>query len=224
MSASSENIFDNLPALEPEATVPQDELDTYLSTQRELDVKDGLRWWQEHKHLYPHLYRRALDYLSIPGYFFLLFYLQWTGYWYIYNITATSIDVERTFSQGRLLLSHVRSCLSVQSMQAFLCIGVWSLMGYVKDKDVKAAAVLPEDWDSLWLYITFFIMISSYSATTSSTSHVSPSQVILHCLLSLYPWYGYGYTENLQPIPGKTSTLPSPTHSKRIPSRIRAEW
>ena len=69
-----------------------------------------------------------------------------------------SIDVERTFSQGWLLLSHVRSCLSVQSMRALLC-GVWSLMGYVKDEDVKAAAVLPEvngeeeelatDWDSL---------------------------------------------------------------------------
>ena len=44
-------------------------------------------------------------------------------------------------------------------MQALLCVGVWSLMGYVKDEDVKAAAVLPEvngeeeelaaDWDSL---------------------------------------------------------------------------
>ena len=67
MSASSENIFDNLPALEPEATVLQDELDTYLSMPQELDVKDGLRWWHEHKHLYPHLYRMALDYLSIPG-------------------------------------------------------------------------------------------------------------------------------------------------------------
>ena len=76
MSASSENIFDNLPALEPEATVPQDELDTYLSTPWELDVKDGLRLWHERKHLYPHLYRMALDYLLIPGYFFLLFYLQ----------------------------------------------------------------------------------------------------------------------------------------------------
>ena len=161
MSASSENIFDNLPALEPEATVLQDELDTYLSMPWELDVKDGLRWWHERKPLYPHLYRMALDYLSIPSYFFLLLYLQWTSYWYIYNITAMSIDVKRTFSQGQLLLSHVRSHLSVQSTWALLCIGVWSLMGYVKDEDVKAAAVLPEvngeeeelatDWDSLWI-------------------------------------------------------------------------
>ena len=77
----------------------------------------------------------------------------------IIHIVATSVDVERTFSQGRLVLSHVRNRLSVQSIRALLCLGVWSLMGYVKDEDVKAAAVLPEvdgeeedlpmDWDSL---------------------------------------------------------------------------
>jgi hypothetical protein len=73
--------------------------------------------------------------------------------------SATSVDVERTFSQGRLLLSHIRNRLSVQSTRALLCLGVWSLMGYVKDKDLKAATVLPEvgsdeedlahDWDSI---------------------------------------------------------------------------
>ena len=44
-------------------------------------------------------------------------------------------------------------------MRALLCVGVWSLLGYVQDNDVKAAAVLPavdgdeeelaEDWDSI---------------------------------------------------------------------------
>ena len=29
-------------------------------------------------------------------------------------------------------------------MQALLCLGIWSEMGYVRDKDVKAATVLPE--------------------------------------------------------------------------------
>lgn len=75
------------------------------------------------------------------------------------NITATSVDVKRTFSQGRLLLSHVRGCLSVQSTQALLCLRGWSKMGLVKDDDVKAVARLPEvdgeeeelalDWDAL---------------------------------------------------------------------------
>ncbi|KIK02910.1 hypothetical protein K443DRAFT_96107, partial [Laccaria amethystina LaAM-08-1] len=88
---------------------------------------------------YPCLHRMALDYLSIP---------------------ATSVDVERTFSQGRLLLSHICNRLCVQSTQALLCLRIWSKMGYVKDKDVKAAAVLPEvgsdeeevlsdDWDAI---------------------------------------------------------------------------
>ena len=72
---------------------------------------------------------------------------------------ATSVEVERTFSQGRLILSHVRSRLSVQSTRALMCLGVWSSLGYVKDADCKAAAVLPavigeeedlaDNWDDL---------------------------------------------------------------------------
>jgi len=71
--------------------------------------------------------------------------------------TATSVDVERVFSKGRLVLSHVRSRLSVQSTRALLCLGAWSRMGLVKDKDILQAARLPEidgceaeledDWD-----------------------------------------------------------------------------
>jgi hypothetical protein len=104
----------------------------------------------------------ALDYLSIPG----TFSCPTTShskkianyFWFIFS--ATSVDVERTFSQGRLLLSHIRNRLSVQSTRALLCLGVWSQMGYVKDMDVKAATVLPEvnsdeednlphDWDTI---------------------------------------------------------------------------
>jgi len=76
-------------------------------------------------------------------------------------ISATSVDVERAFSQGRLLLSHVRSRLSVQSTRASMCLGAWSLRGFVKDSDIKAVTVLPElapntsedelsfDWDAI---------------------------------------------------------------------------
>ena len=73
-------------------------------------------------------------------------------------IVATSIDVEWTFSQGHLLLLHVQSQLSVQLTCALLCLGVWSLMEYVKDSDMNVAAILPEvvgeeeelanDWNS----------------------------------------------------------------------------
>jgi hypothetical protein len=72
-------------------------------------------------------------------------------------LVATSIDVECVFSQGRLLLSHIRSHLSVQSTRALMCFGIWSKMGYVKDADIKAVVIKPElkgeegelaeDWD-----------------------------------------------------------------------------
>lgn len=71
------------------------------------------------------------------------------------------MDVERVFSKGRIVLSHLRNRLSVQSTWALMCLGVWSVMGYVKDSDVKAVTALPdlkdgeqepeldEDWDRL---------------------------------------------------------------------------
>ena len=59
-------------------------------------------------------------------------------------ISATSVDVEHIFSQGRILLSHIRNRLSVQSTRALICLGIWSLMGYVKDKDILAVTVIPE--------------------------------------------------------------------------------
>jgi len=123
ISSASTNIFDDLPTLQgPEATTLLDELAMYLSTGRDLKVKDGLHWWFEHKHLYPNLSRMAINYLSIPGMSFphLVSPL-------LMHIVATSVDVERTFSQGRLVLSHVRNRLSVQSTRALLCLGVWSL-------------------------------------------------------------------------------------------------
>ena len=99
----------------------------------------------------------ALDYLSIPGK--LSFFIV-NGVTHLYiPFAATSVHVKRMFSQGQLLLSHIHSRLSVQSMHALLCVGVCSLLGYVKDDDVKAVAVLPavdgkeeklaEDWDSI---------------------------------------------------------------------------
>jgi hypothetical protein len=42
------------------------EIQEYLSHPVK-NVKDPLRWWVDNKHVYPNLYRMALDYLSIPG-------------------------------------------------------------------------------------------------------------------------------------------------------------
>src|ERR1700678_2511626 len=64
--------------------------------------------------------------------------------YYLLIFVATSVDVEQVFSQGRIILSHLRSRLSVQSTRALMCIGVWSCLGYVNDSDIAAAVMQPE--------------------------------------------------------------------------------
>lgn len=74
-------------------------------------------------------------------------------------VTATSVDIERVFSKGRLVLSHVHNRLSVQSTRALMCLGDWSKKGLVHDRDVLQVASLPDmkdteeeledGWDSL---------------------------------------------------------------------------
>ncbi|KIK80159.1 hypothetical protein PAXRUDRAFT_159391 [Paxillus rubicundulus Ve08.2h10] len=104
--------FNNLPALaQPQTLSSSSELKTYLNTDLE-DVPNIIVWWHGHCKTYPQLFQMALDYLTIP---------------------ATSIDVECIFSHGHLLLSYVQSCLSAQMTCALLCVGLWSLLGLVKD-------------------------------------------------------------------------------------------
>jgi len=135
------NIFDDLPALAPpKLTELRDELARYLSTDPEM-VKDVLLWWHEHKATYPHLSQMALDYFTIPGKLFIIYFRP-----FIMNLVmiATSTDVEHVFSQGQLLLSHVRNRLSAQSTRALMCLGNWSLLGFVKDADIYAVTALAE--------------------------------------------------------------------------------
>lgn len=79
-------------------------------------------------------------------------------------VIATSVDVERIFSRGRLVLSHVRSRLSVQSTRALICLGIWSAKGLIKDNDILQVTRMPEleegeedeledGWDSIVLPI-----------------------------------------------------------------------
>ena len=73
---------------------------------------------------------------------------------------ATSVNVERVFSRGHLVLPYVHSRLVVQSTRASLCVGLWSSQGLVKDGDIRVSLgvddvgedsedVLPEDWDDV---------------------------------------------------------------------------
>ena len=37
------------------------------------------------------------------------------------------------------MLSHIRNRLSVQTTRACMCVGAWSLLGLIKDADIRAA-------------------------------------------------------------------------------------
>ncbi|KAJ8596746.1 hypothetical protein M405DRAFT_725689, partial [Rhizopogon salebrosus TDB-379] len=71
-------------------------------------------------------------------------------------------NTSSTFTQcfGRLPLSHVRNQLTAQTPRALLCVGLWSHLGLVKDKDIQSVASLPdvdgkeEEFDDGWDSIT----------------------------------------------------------------------
>jgi hypothetical protein len=132
-----------------------DELDRYIVADIE-DMKDALMWWYERRttSLVYHLWCTITSpfRVSLPVLTSLPIVLQ------NLHFLATTVDVERVFSQGWLVLSHVQSRLSVQSTHALLCLGVWSRLRLVKDSDIKAVLgdkvigeedELPTDWDTI---------------------------------------------------------------------------
>ena len=84
----------------------------------------------------------VLDYLTIPGVFFNPSSTSVSSS--ICFLPATSVDVERIFSCGHHILSHIRGWLSAQLTRALLCLGSWSLLGLVKNTDVLAVTVLDD--------------------------------------------------------------------------------
>lgn len=57
----------------PKRTDLRSELDQYLSTDV-VYVADPIAWWHERRALYPQLSRMALDFLTIPGMYFVFFF------------------------------------------------------------------------------------------------------------------------------------------------------
>ena len=108
----------------------RDELNHYLCTDPE-HVTDAFVWWYSKWFIYPRLHHMALDYLTIPGEFQVTFVIN------IFSLVTIilPVDVERVFSQGRLLLLHIHSCLSLQSTHVLMCLGVWSQLGFVTNLD-----------------------------------------------------------------------------------------
>ncbi|EPS99825.1 hypothetical protein FOMPIDRAFT_1080573, partial [Fomitopsis schrenkii] len=65
--------------------------------------------------LYPSLSRMVISYLTIP---------------------PTLVAVECLFSKGQILILHLRNGLSAALIHALLCLNNWSILGFIKDKDV----------------------------------------------------------------------------------------
>lgn len=122
----------------------EDELQQYLDSPT-VFVKphEALSWWTEQAKRYPNLSRMARDYLSIPGTSECSRHRAFSTV-ITHIIIATSVDVERTFSRGRRLLSHVRSRLSAQTTRAVLCVGDWSRLDLIKTDDVRSVTAMPD--------------------------------------------------------------------------------
>ncbi|KAJ3571478.1 hypothetical protein NP233_g3729 [Leucocoprinus birnbaumii] len=119
-TSTPKNRFDHLAFTQKATGVStefEDEVTRYLSVAPH-PCEDPIRWWYENQHTYPKLSRMARDFLSIP---------------------ATSVGVERMFSKGRILLSHLRNSLSPITVRSLLCLGEWIEAGLVTDKDIVVA-------------------------------------------------------------------------------------
>ncbi|TFK78832.1 hypothetical protein K466DRAFT_454343, partial [Polyporus arcularius HHB13444] len=89
-----------------------DELDRFLAAPTE-PCPDPVKYWHDRVAPSPGIAR--MGYTTIP---------------------ATTVDVERTFSKGRLVLSHVRNRLNAQTTCALLCVGEWSRLDLVHTDDL----------------------------------------------------------------------------------------
>ncbi|TFY53317.1 hypothetical protein EVJ58_g9512 [Rhodofomes roseus] len=137
-SAKKQNMFDAARANRKKTAVPiVDKLDHYLSSDPDASIDSALGWWTraESRAMYPSLSRMAVSYLTIP---------------------PTSVAVERLFSKGRIFISHLQNGLSAESIRALMCLNNWSLLGFIKDEDVRsvtredASKDPPEDVEDVW--------------------------------------------------------------------------
>ena len=57
-------------------------------------------------------------------------------YHFSYPRLASSVSVERTFSRGRILISHLRNRLRAETIRALMCFGDWSRQDYISNHEL----------------------------------------------------------------------------------------
>jgi ribosomal protein S27E len=88
-------------------TTERDELEEYLAARPAAPGTDILQWWKANATTYPNLAKMARDYLAIP---------------------ATSVPVERVFSNGTDLVQPKRGSLSAATIKTCMCLNGWMKM------------------------------------------------------------------------------------------------
>lgn len=81
------------------------EFEQYSKASRAPFKTNILNWWKMHQKAYPTLAGLARDVLSIP---------------------ATSVPIERVFSQGSLTMTKTRCSLKDGSLRNLMCINSWA--------------------------------------------------------------------------------------------------
>lgn len=77
---------------------------------------------------------------------------------YVSDATATSVGVERLFSKGHIIVTHLCNGLSAASIRALMCLNDWLLLSLVRDADVLAVTMedplkdlnSAEDQEEVW--------------------------------------------------------------------------
>ena len=137
------SILERRRAIAPNADSLDDELKHYLDAPPIQNVLNPVLWWKDRQEIYPNLSRMAIDYLTILG------TCSVRPRYGVYAdprlaAVATAVDVERIWSKGHLAVSHTRSRLSAQTIRTLLCLGAWSMLGFVKPNDSAKATALKD--------------------------------------------------------------------------------
>ena len=90
--------------------------DDYL-IQRPEQVDDLIIWWIANKGRFPHLWKVAINILSIP---------------------ATSTECEQTFSAAKLMITSQCQSLSERTIQQLQCLRAWARTGGFRWEDLEA--------------------------------------------------------------------------------------
>lgn len=114
--------------------VSVDELDRYLADSL-VPTEDPLEWWKMNWKVYPNLAKLAISVHLAMGTWSLSLLSSISPLTYF---VASSVSVERTFSRGRILISHLCNQLRPGTIQALMCFGDWSRLDLFKPAELVA--------------------------------------------------------------------------------------